>query len=272
MMFKQKSIVIPFLSVLMILMVYSCSKNQSNNGLNSNTSRLQLKLTDSPAPDVKEVWVNIQQVELMMGDTTKPIMLSGVHAGVYNLLDLTNGKDTLLADAIIPKGTIKQIRLVLGDNNYVVTNTGDKVTLKTPSAQESGLKVQVNQDVSGGILYNLLLDFDAGKSVHQAGNSGKYILKPVLRLLSFVPTGGDIRGVVVPDSVRTKIFAIMGSDTVASTATDTTNGQYWLRDIPAGNYNLSFIPSDTIHKTASAAATVVLGQITTVDTVKLVHK
>ena len=46
--------------------------------------------------------------------------VSTVAAGTYNLLDLVNGKDTLLADSDVPPGgTISQVRLVLGPNNYV---------------------------------------------------------------------------------------------------------------------------------------------------------
>jgi hypothetical protein len=159
--------------------------------------------------------------------------------------------------------------LILGDNNYLVTNGGDKISLKTPSGQESGLKVQVHQEVSGGILYRLTLDFDAGRSIVKAGNSGQYLLKPVLRIISLVPSGGDIKGVVLPDSVRTSIFALSGADTVASTITDTTNGAFLIKDVPAGNYSLIYIPSDSTYKTASANAAVTLGQITTVDTLRL---
>jgi hypothetical protein len=213
--------------------------------------------------------VDIQQIEIMMGDSSSPIILTGTHPGVYNLLDLTNGKDTLLADAVIPAGTISQIRLILGDNNSIVTTSDEKIALKTPSGQESGLKVQVHQDVSGGILYRLKLDFDVAKSIVKAGNSGKYLLKPVLRIISMVPSGGDIQGVVVPDSIRTAVLAVSGMDTVASTFTDTLNGNFLIKDIPAGNYSLLFIPSDTTYKSVSGNAVVTLGQITVEDTVKL---
>ncbi|HZK63329.1 MAG TPA: DUF4382 domain-containing protein [Puia sp.] len=110
--------------------------------------------------------MDIQKIQIIMGDSSdssNPVELNGAHPGLYNLFDLTNGKDTLLADATIPSGTISQIRLILGDNNYIVTDNGEKISLKTPSGQESGLKVQVHQEVTGGILYRLTLDFDAGR-------------------------------------------------------------------------------------------------------------
>ena len=256
-------------TVLALLILWSsCSKNDKNSNT-TGQAQLQVRLTDSPFPDAKEVWVDIQQVQVIMSDTSNPIVLDGSHPGLYNLLDFTNGKDTLLADAMIPPGTISQIRLILGDNNYIITNENEKIPLKTPSGQQSGLKVQVHQEVTGGILYRLILDFDAGKSIVKAGNSGNYILKPVLRILSLVPSGGDIKGVVEPDSVRTVVFAIQGLDTIASAFTDTTNGNYLIKDIPAGNYSLVYIPGDTTFKSAEVPAAVILGQTTIVDTVHL---
>ena len=253
-------------AAMAICFFLACSKNQKSD---STMASLQVRLTDGPDPSVKEVWVDIQQIEIIMSDTSHPILLNGTHPGLYNLLAFSDGKDTILADATIPAGSISQIRLILGDNNYIITKSGEKIALKTPSAQESGLKVQVHKEVTGGILYRLTLDFDAGKSIVKAGNSGKYLLKPVLRIFSLVPSGGDIQGVVVPDSFSTTIFAIQGLDTVASAFTDTTNGKYLFKDLPAGGYSLSFIPADTTFMPASLTTTVTLGQITNVDTVKL---
>ena len=246
--------------------VVSCSKNSKN----SDQAHLQVRLIDNPNPTVKEVWVDIQQVEVIVGDSS-PVLLGGVHPGLYNLLDLTNGKDTSLADASIPAGKISQVRLILGDNNYLVTFGGDKVSLKTPSAQQSGLKVQIHQDVSGGVLYRLTLDFDVARSIVFAGNSSNVILKPVLRIISFAPSGGDLRGVVAPGSFPTAVIAVKGTDTITTTFSVVPGGNYFIKDVPAGSYTLSFIPADTTYKTMQANASVVLGQITTVDTVKLHH-
>lgn len=268
--FSKKTMQLFSASALAVFLIASCQKND-NTADAGNQPRLQVRLTDNPPSGIKEVWVDIQQVEIIVNDSTHPIMLSGVHPGVYNLLELTGGKDTLLADAVIPVGTISQVRLLLGDNNYIVTSAGEKINLKTPSAQQSGLKVQIHQEVKGGILYRLILDFDAARSIVAAGNSGNYILKPVLRVISFVSSGGNLRGVVVPDSIRTAVIAIKGLDTVATTFTNALNGTYFLKDIPAGNYSLSFVPSDTTYKKAQRNAAVVLGQTTVVDTVKLQH-
>lgn len=267
-MYSTRAIQLFLVALLLALFTFSCKKNSNNLG---EQPRLQLRLTDNPPADIKEVWIDIRQVEIIVGNSAQPVILDGVHAGVYNLLELTGGKDTLLADALIPSGTLSQIRLILGDNNYIVTPDGEKIMLKTPSAQQSGLKVQLHQEVKGGVLYRLSLDFDVARSIVFAGNSSNVILKPVLRVLSFVPSGGNITGAVVPDSVLTSVIAIQGLDTIASAFTNTASGTYFLKDIPAGNYSLSFIPVDTKYKTAQKEAEVTLGQTTIVDTVKLQH-
>ena len=250
-----------------VLLAVGCQKNKSNG----DKPRLQVRLTDAPDPNVKEVWVDIEGIAIKMGDSAE-ITLANSYPGLYNLLNFTNGKDTILADAEIPVGRISQIRLLLGDNNYIITKDGQKIMLSTPSAQQSGLKVQIQQDVTGGILYRMILDFDAGKSIVKAGNSGQYLLKPVLRVLSFVPSGGSVKGVVAPDSIVTAIYAIKGPDTIASTFTQVGNGNYMIKDIPAGSYSFSYVPNDTIHKTATRSVAVTLGQITIVDSVKLEKK
>ena len=265
--YSRKLIQLFSLFAITAVLIFSCQKN--NTGADQAT--LQLRLTDNPPPDIKEVWVDIRQVEIIGVEGSSPIILDGVHAGVYNLLELTDGKDTILADALIPSGTISQIRLILGENNYLITTAGEKISLKTPSAQQSGLKVQLHQEVTGGMLYRLTLDFDVARSIVFAGSSDNVILKPVLRVISFVPSGGNISGVVAPESVLTSVVAIQGVDTIASTFTNTVTGAYYIKDIPAGSYSLFFIPADITYLKAQKDATVALGHTTVVDTVHLQH-
>ena len=247
-----------------LLLMAACNEN---NDASPEQAKLEIRLTDAPNPNIKEVWVDIREIQINSGDSSNWTAISGAHPGLYNLLALTDGRDTLLADASIPAGRLSQLRLILGDNNYIITQDGNKEMLTTPSAQQSGLKVQIQNDLTGGVLYRLILDFDAAKSIVEAGNSGKYILKPVIRVLSFVPSGVIAKGFVAPDSVLSTIFAIKGSDTIASTATNM--GNYQFRDIPAGNYEFHYHPAPDSFQTAVKNVSVELGKITSVDTVFL---
>jgi hypothetical protein len=243
---------------------------QRNNDSKPQNARIEIRLTDAPNTAVREVWVDIKDIQINIGDTSNWISLPNIHQGIYNLMELTDGRDTLLVDADIPAGYMNQMRLILGNNNYIITEDGLKEPLATPSAQESGLKLMVHSDITGGMLYRLTLDFDAGKSIVKAGNSGRYNLKPVIRVLSLVPSGGIVKGFVTPDSVMTSVFAIIGSDTIYSTST--FNGNYQFRDIQAGNYLLSFVPVSDSFNVSSATIGVQLGQTTIVDTIHLQHK
>jgi hypothetical protein len=229
-------------------------------------AQLEIRMTDDPA-DYNAVLIDIRDVQInVTGDDKNGWQsLPGVHAGVYNLLDLVNDKDTLLVDADIPTGRLHQVRLVLGSNNAVVVD-GVTIPLETPSAQQSGLKLNVQQDVTGGILYTMLLDFDAAKSIVKTGN-GKYILKPVIRTV-LQAAGGSLKGYVQPPGVLTQVFALQGPDTVATTFT--LNGGYLIKGLTAGSYSVIYLPTDTAYKQQVKTGIVITtGNVTVADTVTL---
>jgi hypothetical protein len=84
------------------------------------------------------------------------------------------------------------------------------------------------------------------------------------------PASGTILGIIVPFSVQTKVLAISVADTIASTDSDTSNGAYMLKDVPPGNYALTYIPSDKQYRKSSIRAAVSDGQITIADTIWLI--
>ena len=251
-------------AILLLFVFVACTKNDSNN--NDGKSRLQVFLTDDPG-DYDAVNVDVQDVQINFTTDTSGgwESLPGVAKGVYNLLDLVDNKDTLLVNAEIPSGRIQQIRLVLGDNNTIVVD-GEESRLETPSAQQSGLKLNINQDVDAGIVYKMILDFDASRSIVTTG-SGKYILKPVIRT-SLESVGGGLRGVVMPVDALTNVRAIQGTDTIAGTFTGATGG-YSINGLAAGNYTLQFLPAAPYSDTLINNIAVTAGAITTVDTLFL---
>lgn len=247
------------------LFMAACSKND-----NDGKSRIQVALTDDPG-DFKAVYIDVQEINVNYSDSDDNgwQTLPGMKKGRYNLLTLVNDKDTVLADADIASGTIKEIRLVLGDDNWVVTNAGDSIKLQTPSGQSSGVKLKINMPVSEGVLYKLLLDFDVAKSIHEAGSAGKYILKPVIRTV-LQAQGGSIKGVVLPAVVPSAVLVLNGTDTVASTYSG-VGGAYLLKGIAAGSYTLRYISTDSTLQPATKQGVVVeMGKVTAVDTLTLV--
>lgn len=254
------------LTLIFAVLLTSCSKNENSS---SGNAKLQVYLTDDPA-NYDQVVIDVKDVQINLTNDTSGgwQSLSTVKAGSYDLLKLVNDDDTLLGSSDISTGMLQQMRLVLGPNNYVVVN-GQNIPLETPSAQQSGLKLNIHQNITSGILYTITLDFDAGKSIVKTGNN-KYILKPVIRTV-FNAVGGSIRGFVLPDSVTTGVYALQGPDTIASTFTG-SNGGYLIKGLAAGSYTLNFVPNDTAFTTQTQAGVVVTtGNVTTVDTIQLHH-
>ena len=129
------------------LIFWSCNKSYSNgNGAATGTGHLQVMLTDGPA-NYDAVNIDVEKVEVNVssdtGTSTGWQTVNLLRPGVYNLLKFSNGIDTLLAAADLPAGTLSQMRLVLGDNNSVVIDS-QSYPLKTPSAQQSGLKFNIH--------------------------------------------------------------------------------------------------------------------------------
>ncbi|HLI92466.1 MAG TPA: DUF4382 domain-containing protein [Puia sp.] len=260
-----------FLSGLISLPLLSCKKTASSG--RNGTSHLQVMLTDGPAT-YDAVYIDIQQVEVNAsadsnatdsgagsGWQTVPLL----RPGVYNLLDFRNGMDTVLAAADLPAGKLSQIRLVLGDSNEVVI-AGQSYPMKTPSAQESGLKLNFSATLTPGIDYKLWIDFNASRSIVETGN-GKFILKPVLRAYT-AAIGGSIKGFVLPGAAMPEVWAIQGADTMLALA-DTTTGYYFFGGVNAGSWNLLFQPRDTSFADSSAMVTVSTGVVTDAGTMNL---
>ena len=164
-------------AVITIITIVSCSKNN-----NDSESTLVVRLTDNPIP-YDEVNVDIREVNVKFSDDTSGTngwVSMPTHAGIYNLLGLQNGVDTVLASAPFPQNTVKEIRFVLGPNNSIVDTNGVSYPLTIPSGSESGLKIKVNKALNATV-ETLIIDFDAALSVFKQGN-GEYKLKPVLKI------------------------------------------------------------------------------------------
>ncbi|MBL7873985.1 MAG: DUF4382 domain-containing protein [Cyclobacteriaceae bacterium] len=230
------------------------------------TARLNVRLTDAPG-DYEEVNIDIQSVEIHNsdGNSTEGWKTLNVEKGVYNILELSNGLDTLLATAEVPAGRISQIRLILGSNNSVKVG-GITKALSTPSAQQSGLKLNLQADLTEGITYTIILDFDAARSIVEKGN-GNYSLKPVIRALEEA-TSGAIKGTITPIEAMPAVFAIAGTDTVATAYTDEM-GKFILRGVPSGSYTVSFNPKEGYAPKQSENVTVTIGSVTDLGTITI---
>lgn len=215
----------------------SCSDKDDTQ----STSKVTVRMTDAPG-DYDEV--NVEVVDVMIKSSSDNgeggwVSLGNINPGIYNLLDLTGGINVMLASNEIPSGHLGQIRLILGEHNTVVKD-GVVYPLQTPSAQQSGLKLQVNQTLEPGATYNFLLDFDVAHSVVvEAGGSGNYNLHPVIRVTTEA-TSGVIKGTVLPLQVQVMASVQVAGTTVSAFTNE--NGVFQLNGIPSGTYTVNFTP------------------------------
>lgn len=171
-----------FLAMILILQT-GCKKDENNDPVNGTAEfNISLKSSSSLRSNYESVNIDIQKVSIHT--STDTAQTSGwfdleTNTGVYNLLNYDAGNDTIIAlDPTLQVVTVSQIRLILGNNNTVV-DSGETYDLDTPSAQTSGLKIQVHAELQPNQAYKIVLNFDIDKSIVKTGN-GKYKLKPVI--------------------------------------------------------------------------------------------
>lgn len=167
----------------------------------AGTSALTVNLTDAPG-DVVQAIVTIKRVAAVpvedSGDGNAReggVELLADSAFSADLTKLQAGVDTAMAHSdSIPTGTFSQIRLVTADTADVLyeTSSGDtaRANLKQPSAAESGIKVNFDPvTLDSTDQAEITLDFSVEDSFVKAGQSGKFIFKPVVQAESVVVNG-----------------------------------------------------------------------------------
>jgi len=217
----------------------------------SGNGTLRIAMTDAPACGFDAVNVTIQKVRVHQSSSASDtdsgwsdIVLSP--AKRVNLLSLTNGVLSELGQTPLPTGRYTQLRLVLADNSntsplansVVLTSDKSEVALTTPSGQQSGLKTNIGIDIAANQMADFVLDFDACKSVVTAGNSGKYLLKPVVNVIPRYVSG--VSGFVDPAVAATSNFSVslqLGGVVIKATTPDAT-GKFTLQPVAPGTYSL----------------------------------
>lgn len=223
------------------LLLTSCDVADKNT---ATKGQIVVKLTDAPA-DYDAVFIEVESVKIHTDKNPDDgiaedgwITISDEKQRI-DLLELQNGDVILLGRKELDTGFYHQIRLILGDNNTIVVN-GTSHPLKTPSAQQSGLKLNINAEVKAGEIYTLLIDFNAAKSIVERGN-GKYNLSPVIRTVTLGKTA-SIEGAVEPATFETKVSAIADGDTLTTFTED--NGAFKFIGVLPNTYKLKVNPLD----------------------------
>lgn len=265
-----------------LLGLASCSKTSEN----ADTAKLEVRLTDAPG-DFHRVVLDVRQIEVHLKDEKDPDgwKMLNFTPQVIDVLDYVNGKSALLVSNDFAAGDLKEIRLILGPDSYVIGRDEQRYDLKTPSGQTSGVKLKLDKaTLRQRETFQLLLDFDVAKSIVERGNwkpgndkKERYLLKPVIRVVAQDLRGG-LRGTVSPAAARPQILAIrssvLGPDTVSTSAD--ASGAYQLGGLAAGTYRVEFFPSTTAptgqnayHNVTKTGVVVTNDQVTDLGTTPL---
>lgn len=238
------------MAVVVSFGLVSCSENDDNGEAIDQTANLTVKMTDAPGDydavniDVQDVEIHIEAEGTIEGDEDGDgwISVGDVQTGVYDLLELTGGVSQLLADTEVPAGYVSQMRLILGDDNTVVVD-GETKPLNTPSAQQSGLKLQLNKEFVAGESYSYLLDFNVDESIVTTGN-GAYELKPVIRVSAEAGASTVVGKVLPPEDLTVNLQTLvkLSNETTTISAYTDANGNFSLNGVPAGTYTFEVIP------------------------------
>lgn len=243
---------LPFVAALVLI---GCSNGPADP---QGQGRLTMYMTDSPA-SYDAVNVVVESVEVHTSGGGWVTINDSVRT--FDLLTLRNGAMTVVGDAMLDAGHYTQIRLVLGAGCNVVVN-GQQFSLTVPSNE---IKLIHQFEIEAGTRYELLLDFDAARSIVFAG--GTYILKPTVRVNPVALTG-SISGSVQPASAMALVTAASNADTASSYAE--VSGMFKLMGLPPGTYSVTVQATQGAYRdTTVTGIAVVAGQTTNIGTITL---
>ena len=253
----MKKLILIASAIVLEITLNSCNGDDDNAAYS-----YKVRMTDAPA-DYQQVNNDLQAVEVK--GTNGQTLILKTNAGIYNLLDFSYGVSTLIANSVLNDAHVSQVRLILGPNNTIVVG-GVTYPLSTPSAEQSGLKLLVNQTLYADIENEILIDFDAQASIIQTG-AGVYKLKPVLRTV-VTAISGNVKGSISPIGTLAMVSATSSTGVVYSSSVNSA-GQFQISGLPAGSYTFTVTPLLPFSPVTQLNVMVVAGATTNIGVVSL---
>lgn len=187
----KKIISLIVLAIFASFVFVSCDEeNETTKG------QLTLSITDAPIDNttVEGVYITVTGVQYHSNDKEWQTFEEFEGPQKFNLLELTNGESALLGSFELTAGTYTQLRFMLDAPEYGMPNPSNpgcyieftdasQEPLFVPSGYQTGWKAVGQFTVPSNGEVEITADFDARKSVVEAGMTGMYILKPTIRLV-----------------------------------------------------------------------------------------
>jgi hypothetical protein len=181
---------------LLVFMLTACHGSRSAP-TGSGAGILSLTLTDAQTDELEAVYITIDEVHVQIGggvddeDSNWQIVASPYTT--YNLLTLVNGELKTLGLAELKSGLYTCIKLMVGCQssdsnihphaNYIKDPAGRIHKLEVPPGLQNGVTLAHPFEIHEGRPTELILDFDASKSIVKTSNSGQYLLKPTFKVM-----------------------------------------------------------------------------------------
>ena len=267
------------------IIFFACSKEKSsdNSTVPPGKQALSLYLTDGPTDYFDKVLIDIKSVKVLVDtcdrsrrrkdnwDSTKKCFIwdsLSVAPGVYDLLSLRNGLDTLLGSGTVTDGTIRKIVITLGTNNSIVKDSTSYPLNLLNNQSTITIRLFGNEwdNFSSGH-YRLWLDFDCGRSVVRLRN-GQFVLAPWIKAF-VIKESGAVKGIIKPAEARPIISIYNATDTAY--AFPWIDGRFKVRGLDSGTYSVFVNAGNGYQDTTISNVSVTVGKETDLGTITL-HK
>jgi len=228
------------------------------------TGTFNVRITDSPGNFDA---VNITFSEVSVNQSGGSAIVVSDSTQTINLIEWSNGNSTPLGSIELEAGKYNQIRLIIDSASVTIDGVESAVTV--PSGAQTGLKLTHQFTLEAGSTYDLMIDFDASRSVVITGPkaSPSYHLKPTIRLVA-MPTTGSISGTVSTPVNVPVALAMSGTDTVTTVFVDTMSGEFQLAFLEAGLYDV-VVEDSTGARFDSTAIEVTVGEDNNLGSIEL---
>lgn len=270
--------------IVLLAVLAACQKELSADGevVAQGKQKVNIYLTDDPAL-FDSVVVNILAVKARVDtcsrssddqrdddddDSCEVWFDLNISAGMYDLLRLRNGIDTLLATGTIPQGKVEKVKLVLGTGHYLVKDS-IRYPLNMMPGRKSEIMIKLKDDDwdrnNSNNNNRVWLDFDVAKSIIRV-RDGQFYLLPVVRPFSMVKTGA-IKGKIMSLDAMAVVSVYNSSDTAF--ALPDKKGEFKIRGLKEGTYSLFVNAGNNYRDTTISNIAIRAGKETDLKTITL---
>jgi hypothetical protein len=169
-----------FFSFLFLVCFASCSKEDLNN-VDVTSITVNLKSTTA---EHDKVFIDIEDVQFKIkengNETDAWLSLNTINQGTHNACDLNEDSVLMLVDHIEIESTfIHEIRLVLGDNNFIDVN-GLLMSLDVTSLGNATPSNLIRTQLQSNRSYEFIIDIDIDESISFNEDENMMVLIPKL--------------------------------------------------------------------------------------------